>query len=487
MQRKRTISFSTGFSCCAFLYFNRGTSKSKEAMAFRRWFYKLSELRSLVPNKIPFMAVTATATRQTKDIITSVLRFGNFEEVSESPNKANICYSVQTMDKRTPLLQYFQWILNELKEKKGGTERTIIYCQTIKQCSTLYSLFVQEMGDLIFATDSKDPRQRLIEMLHALSSKSNKEVVLQEMGQEAGCIRVLICTIAFGMGVNCKGVQRVIHLGPSKSVEAYIQESGRAGRDGSPSKALLLYQPLMLLHVEKDMKDYVKGKYTCRRGFLMGHFEEKGRKSPRSQTQSDFVCCDLCSKDEKLKVHVPAPAPYAGKTRTVSRAQKTTLKGMLIRFRKSLLVELLHQSPKGELPVASVPELLIGFSDHQILQVLENCDKIFSVSDVKANVEIWKERHAYAIMDILAEVFKDCHQDTGHVHDQDYFDEDDEEDDDWNELFNDSELMDVDWDNLSTSNILCDDSTFLEESQDVESGAMYVPELGDLIEKVQIE
>ena len=106
-------------------------------------------------------------------------------------------------------------------------------------------------------------------MLHALSSKSIKDVVLQEMRKEGGCIRVLICTIAFGMGVNCKCVKRVIHFGPSKSVEAYIQESGRAGRDGQPSTALLLYQSLMLLRVEKDMKDYVKGKYDCRRTFLM--------------------------------------------------------------------------------------------------------------------------------------------------------------------------------------------------------------------------
>lgn len=91
-------------------------------------------------------------------------------------------------------------------------------------------------------------------MLHTLSSKSNKEVVLQEMAQETGYIRVLICTISFGMGVNCKGVQRIIHLGPPKSVEAYIQESGRAGRDGSQSKAVLLYQPLML-HVDKEMRE----------------------------------------------------------------------------------------------------------------------------------------------------------------------------------------------------------------------------------------
>ena len=84
---------------------------------------------------------------------------------------------------------------------------------------------------------------------------------------------------------------------------------------------------------------------------------------------------------------------------------------------------------------------------------------MFSISDIKANVEIWRERHAYAIMDILAEVFKDLDQGVGQAHDdQDYFDGDDEEDDDdWNVLFNDGvELIDVDWDDLSTSNILND-------------------------------
>ena len=99
----------------------------------------------------------------------------------------------------------------------------------MKQCSTLYSLFVQELGDGIFVNEYKDPRERFVEMLHALSSKSNKEVVLSEMNKDDGLIRVLICTIAFGMGVNCKGVRRVIHFGPSKTVEAYIQETGRAG------------------------------------------------------------------------------------------------------------------------------------------------------------------------------------------------------------------------------------------------------------------
>lgn len=69
------------------------------------------------------MAVTATATRQTKETTTSVLRFENFVEVSESLNKANICYRVQIVDKHNPLIQYFQWILNELKEKQGQNRK----------------------------------------------------------------------------------------------------------------------------------------------------------------------------------------------------------------------------------------------------------------------------------------------------------------------------------------------------------------------------
>ena len=119
---------------------------------------------------------------------------------------------------------------------------------------------------------------------------------------------------------------------------------------------------------------------------------------------------------------------------------------------------------------------------------MENCDKIFSISDIKANVEIWKERHAYAIMDTLAEVFHDLSHGAGQAYDsQDYFDGDDEEDDNWDALFNDLELMAVDWNNFPASKILYDDSTFLEEIQDFESSDMHFPELGDLIDKVQME
>ena len=150
-------------------------------------------------------------------------------------------------------------------------------------------------------------------------------------------------------------------------------------------------------------------------------------------------------------------------------------------------MELLQQSPKGQLPVSSVPELLIGFSDNQISQVMGNCDKIHSVADVKTYVEIWKEIHAHTIMGIISEVFEDVEEDLQNLVLDDFLDEDAEDsDEDWNDLLTDPDLMEMNWEDFSLSNIFPDDSSFLEGSKYLSSD-FHSPELDDLIDKVQIE
>ena len=105
----------------------------------------------------------------------------------------------------------------------------------------------------MYADSTNRPRNVVLEMLHSCSPEKNKEAVFSAFQREDSCVRVLVATIAFAMGMDCKGVHRTIHFGPSKNIEAYIQETGCAGQDGKQSVSFLVYHGLLLNHVDEDM------------------------------------------------------------------------------------------------------------------------------------------------------------------------------------------------------------------------------------------
>ena len=122
-----------------FLLMCRGTSQDNKMAAFRESYSKLYELRSLAPN-VPVVALTATATKLTRDTVFNLLDMKNAVEIKESPNKLNVAYVVQYMGNDMELEFYFGWLTDELKQSREKTERTIIiYCQTIRQCGSLYA------------------------------------------------------------------------------------------------------------------------------------------------------------------------------------------------------------------------------------------------------------------------------------------------------------------------------------------------------------
>ena len=89
------------------------------------------------------------------------------------------------------------------------------------------------LGDSIYVdVHNKNVREVLLEMLHSSTPDSNKQNILESFQSSNGTIRILVVAISFGMGVDCKHVSRVIHFGPAKNAETYMQETGRAGRDG---------------------------------------------------------------------------------------------------------------------------------------------------------------------------------------------------------------------------------------------------------------
>ena len=74
-------------------------------------------------------------------------------------------------------------------------------------------------------------------MFTACTILSVKDAILESFCKSDGILRVVIVTVAFGMGLDCPNVRRVMHWGPSSDIEQYVQETGRGGRDGLPLMA----------------------------------------------------------------------------------------------------------------------------------------------------------------------------------------------------------------------------------------------------------
>ena len=123
-----------------------------------------------------------------------------------------------------------------------------MYCQTIKQCSIIYATIKGLLGKENMINVNGSP---LVEMFHSCTPEANKNSILESFQQEHGAVR--LATIAFGMDVDCKGVKTIIHYGPSKNLESYVQETGHVGRDRGESVAFLLYHGVLLNHVHSDI------------------------------------------------------------------------------------------------------------------------------------------------------------------------------------------------------------------------------------------
>ena len=308
---------------------------NRDRAAFRKWYGRLNELRSITEG-IPFMALTATASTLTKRKIFGLLEMKCPYEVVASPDRSNISFVVQKMQNNYSIVDHFECIVSDIRLKGKDTIRTIIYCQTIVQCSTVYNLLASKLGDTMYLSSDRKPQERLVEMMHSQTSSNVKDHILQQFSQTDGHLRILVATIVFGMGVNCKGVRRVIHFGPSKTIEAYIQESGRCGREGEESYAILLYNAIMIRAADDGMKDYISGEHACRRKALLKHFDGDISSKP-----SGHLCCDRCAekctcKGNKCDTYLYLPVGQLQTDMNVTVKQRDVSDNQIEQLRKKL-------------------------------------------------------------------------------------------------------------------------------------------------------
>ncbi len=184
---------------------------------FRPSYLRIGEIREVLPD-VPILALTATATDMVLQDIVHFLRLSKPKIFRTSFSRPNIRFVV-----RNSLGKYEQMM--RIISKIDGCG--IIYCRTRKATETVAD-FLKSQGISV-------------EFYHAGLNSKLRAVRQRDWTQ--GDTRIIVATTAFGMGIDKADVRFVIHYGVPESIEAYYQEAGRAGRDGLPSWAVMLYEP----------------------------------------------------------------------------------------------------------------------------------------------------------------------------------------------------------------------------------------------------
>ena len=248
---------------------------------FRKDYTRLGELKAKFPD-VPVMALTATADAKTRLDISAQLRMQSPQTFVSSFDRPNIKYLIH---ERSDELEQLDKFITENHPDDTG----IVYCLSRDKVERVAKA-LKKLGHPAVPYHAGLPQEERSENQNLFNTEDKI---------------IVVATIAFGMGIDRPDVRFVAHLDLPKSIESYYQETGRAGRDGKPSTAWMIYglqdvvklsQMLETTEADESYKKVARHKLdsmlalceavVCRRHFLLNYFGEQG------ETTCSY--CDSC-------------------------------------------------------------------------------------------------------------------------------------------------------------------------------------------------
>ena len=199
---------------------------------FRPSYLRIAEMREVISPEVPFLALTATATPAVVKDIVARLKMKNAAVLQTTFRRPNITYVVREVEDKNA------YVIKTLSRNQGCG---IIYVRSRKRSKEIAEMLIASgiSADFYHAGLPQDMRDR------------------KQKAWTQGEVRIIVATNAFGMGIDKADVRYVIHWDSPDSIEAYYQESGRAGRDGKTAYAILLWSQ----DEKKKMSESVKVKF----------------------------------------------------------------------------------------------------------------------------------------------------------------------------------------------------------------------------------
>lgn len=176
------------------------------------------------------------------------------------------------------------WLMETLNNLKEKFPRTVIYCNSIKDVSTIYNFLTSEIPDSF----------NYVQMYHSETPSDCKSEIIDKLGNDSS-LRIVLATSALGMGIDVKFCNSVIIYGPPVNVADLIQETGRIGRDGLPSVAVVLYNSYQCKQLDTEVKTFLRTD-VCRRQTLMENFHTSAEMETVKKSLNQHHCCDICAE-----------------------------------------------------------------------------------------------------------------------------------------------------------------------------------------------